>query len=373
MLRQAEQVNERAAPALEQTLRTNFADGDGRLPRTLERFLGDRGALRSMVDELFDETKRDSAIGRIGGDARALFRRRRVQARAPARPDPPQLADAPVPPGDHGRASRASRSASSPSRRPPPHAAPSAPGRRPRAPTSRSCSRRCSARSPAAPATCSTGRGSRPARLKSKKGDFVADRRPAGRARLRPAGRGRGEGPADVRCGRCATSCARPARTAARPSRSRSSRRPTPRPGIAPFTMVGDDVYCVIDPEAPEPATLEAAIRLARLLALATPHRARGRDRRGGDRHGADRHPRAARGRASAQVAADLDLERDEGRLDRPRHDARDDPGPRQRGRGRDPRRQRLMPDRVWIVRRDRSAIGDGTTGYWPAVGGGGG
>ena len=40
--------------------------------------------------------------------------------------------------------------------------------------------------------------------------------------------------------------------------------------GIAPFTLVGDDVYCVIDPEAPEPANLEAAIRLARLLALAS-------------------------------------------------------------------------------------------------------
>nr|MBA2372903.1 hypothetical protein [Chloroflexota bacterium] len=66
IVRQTEIVNERAAAALEQTLRTNFADGDGRLPRTLERFLGDRGALRGMVDELFDESKRDSAIGRIG-------------------------------------------------------------------------------------------------------------------------------------------------------------------------------------------------------------------------------------------------------------------------------------------------------------------
>jgi hypothetical protein len=40
--------------------------------------------------------------------------------------------------------------------------------------------------------------------------------------------------------------------------------------GIAPFTLVGDDVYCVIDPEAPEPANLEAAVRLARLMALAS-------------------------------------------------------------------------------------------------------
>src|SRR5262245_13841432 len=73
MMRQAEQVNDKAAQTLELTLRQNFADGDGRLPRTLERFLGDRGALRSMVDELFDETKRDSAIGRIGGMLERYF------------------------------------------------------------------------------------------------------------------------------------------------------------------------------------------------------------------------------------------------------------------------------------------------------------
>src|SRR6478735_2055768 len=59
-------VNVGAALALEGTLRANFADGDGRLPRTLEKFLGDRGALKTMVEELFDEKKRDSAIGRIG-------------------------------------------------------------------------------------------------------------------------------------------------------------------------------------------------------------------------------------------------------------------------------------------------------------------
>ena len=29
-------------------------------------------------------------------------------------------------------------------------------------------------------------------------------------------------------------------------------------------------MYCVVDPEAPEPATLEAAVKLARLLALAS-------------------------------------------------------------------------------------------------------
>jgi hypothetical protein len=39
--------------------------------------------------------------------------------------------------------------------------------------------------------------------------------------------------------------------------------------GIAPFAMVGDDVHVVVDPEAPDGAYLEAAVRLARLLALA--------------------------------------------------------------------------------------------------------
>ena len=73
LMRQAESVNEKAALALEQTLRQNFADGDGRLPRTLEKFLGDRGALRSMVDELFDPTKRDSAIGRMGSMLERYF------------------------------------------------------------------------------------------------------------------------------------------------------------------------------------------------------------------------------------------------------------------------------------------------------------
>ena len=37
LVRQTESVNEKAAQTLEQTLRTNFADGDGRLPRTLEK------------------------------------------------------------------------------------------------------------------------------------------------------------------------------------------------------------------------------------------------------------------------------------------------------------------------------------------------
>jgi hypothetical protein len=40
--------------------------------------------------------------------------------------------------------------------------------------------------------------------------------------------------------------------------------------GIAPFDVRAGDVYCVLDPVSPDPATLEAAVRLARLLALQT-------------------------------------------------------------------------------------------------------
>ena len=40
--------------------------------------------------------------------------------------------------------------------------------------------------------------------------------------------------------------------------------------GIAPFDVRAGDVYCVIDPANPDPATLDAAIRLARLLAIAS-------------------------------------------------------------------------------------------------------
>ena len=39
--------------------------------------------------------------------------------------------------------------------------------------------------------------------------------------------------------------------------------------GIAPFDVRAGDVYCVLDPAAPDPAILDAALRLARLLAIA--------------------------------------------------------------------------------------------------------
>src|SRR4029450_3228485 len=43
LMRQAESANDKAAQALEQTLRANFADGDGRLPRSPGGVLGRGG------------------------------------------------------------------------------------------------------------------------------------------------------------------------------------------------------------------------------------------------------------------------------------------------------------------------------------------
>jgi hypothetical protein len=155
LLRQTEAANEKAALALDQILRQNFADGEGRLPRTLERFLGDKGQLRSFVDELFDEGKRDSAIGRMkallgtyfDGDASRL-----AQLLDPTRLGSPlhqfrvEIAD--------GFAKLNERLAALEA---------NGPGRRPRAQTSKTRSTACSARSRAARATCSSGRARRPA------------------------------------------------------------------------------------------------------------------------------------------------------------------------------------------------------------------
>jgi hypothetical protein len=269
MMRQAEQVNERAATALEQTLRANFADGDGRLPRTLEKFLGDRGALRSMVDELFDERKRDSAIGRIGsmleryfdGDASKL-----ALLLDPTRLNSPmhQFRQE-ITAGFKGIEERLVAI----------EAAAAARG----VERARSAAKGIDFEDLLAELLGDIARGSGDLLdrttleagtvMRSKKGDFVltidstvtrgCDLRVVVEAKDRPM---------SMRAMRDELREARDNRGAAvavvvfTPAHA-----PT---GVAPFAMVGTDVYCVIDPEAPEPANLEAAIRLARLLALAS-------------------------------------------------------------------------------------------------------
>ncbi len=269
MMRQAEQANERAATALEQTLRANFADGDGRLPRTLERFLGDRGALRSMVDELFDEKKRDSAIGRIGsmleryfdGDASKL-----ALLLDPTRLNSPmhQFRQE-ITAGFKGIEERLVAI----------EAAAAARG----AERARSAAKGIDFEDLLAELLGDIARGSGDlldrttlgagSVMRSKKGDFVLtiDANVARGCDLRVVIEAK-DRPMSMRAMRDELREARENRGAAV---AVAVFTPAHAPnGVAPFTLVGGDVYCVIDPEAPEPATLEAAIRLARLLALAS-------------------------------------------------------------------------------------------------------
>jgi hypothetical protein len=269
ILRQTEQVNEKAAEALEQTLRANFADGDGRLPRTLEKFLGDRGELRSMVEALFDETKRDSAIGRIGrmleryfdGDASKLA----------LLLDPTRLNS----PMHQFRSEMAAGFKGLEERLVAIEAAAAARG----AERARSAAKGADFEDLLDSMLGDLARGAGDlldrtgtetgALLKSKKGDFVLtlDQRVARGADLRVVVEAK-DRPMSMRAIRDELREARENRGAAV---ALAVFTPAHVPsGIAPFAIVGGDVYCVVDPHAPEPATLEAAVRLARLLALAT-------------------------------------------------------------------------------------------------------
>jgi len=269
LVRRAESVNEKAAEALEQTLRTNFADGDGRLPRTLEKFLGDRGALRGMVEELFDESKRDSAIGRIGrmleryfdGDASKLA----------LLLDPTRLNS----PMHQFRQEMTAGFKVLEERLVAIEAAAAARG----AERARSAAKGTDFEDLLEGMLADLARGAgdlldRTATeagtlLKSKKGDFVLtiDARVARGADLRVVIEAK-DRPMSMRAIREELREARENRGAAI---AVVVFTPTHAPsGVAPFSLVGEDVYCVIDPEAPEPANLEAAVRLARLLAVAS-------------------------------------------------------------------------------------------------------
>jgi hypothetical protein len=269
MMRQAEQVNERAGAALEQTLRANFADGDGRLPRTLEKFLGDRGALRSMVDELFDETKRDSAIGRIGGMLEKYFDG--DASKLAHLLDPTRLNS----PMHQFRQEIAAGFKSLEERLIAIEAAAAARG----AERARSAAKGADFEELLETMLGEIARGAGDlldrtgfetgSTLKSKKGDFVltVDARVTRGCDLKVVIEAK-DRPMSMRAMRDELREARENRGAAvGVAVFTPAHAPT---GIAPFAVVAGDVYCVIDPEAPERATLDAAIRLARLLALAS-------------------------------------------------------------------------------------------------------
>jgi hypothetical protein len=269
LLRSSEQANAKAAEALDQVLRANFADGDGRLPRTLEKFLGDRGALRMFVGELFDETKRDSAIGRMrtllgtyfDGDASKL-----ALLLDPTRQHSPM---------HQFRGEVAAGFERLHERLAAIEAAAAARG----AERARSAAKGGDFEDVVEALLADVARGSGDLvdrtgtgtgeLLRSKKGDFVLTIDPAR------------TGGADVRVVVEVKDRAMSVRSIREELREAKQNRgaavglvvfsPAHAPsGIAPFDVRAGDVYCVIDPADPDPATLEAALRLARLHAIAS-------------------------------------------------------------------------------------------------------
>ncbi len=269
LLRSSEQANAKAAEALDQVLRSNFADGDGRLPRTLEKFLGDRGALRMFVGELFDETKRDSAIGRMrsllgtyfDGDASKLaLLLDPTRQHSPMHQFRTEVSAGFDKLNDRLTAIEAAAAARGAER-------------------SRSAAKGGDFEDTLEAILADLARGSGDLLdrtggetgelLRSKKGDFVvtvnpdrtggADVRVVVEAKDRPmSGRAMREELREAKENRAAAVALVVFSPAHAPA------------GIAPFDIRAGDVYCVIDPAAPDAATLEAALRLARLLAIAS-------------------------------------------------------------------------------------------------------
>jgi len=268
LVAQTNAANAQAARAVEDVLRANFADGDGRLPRTLEKFLGDRGALQTFVNELFDESKRDSAIGRMRGLLGTYFDG--DASKLALLLDPTRLGSPlhqfrqEVNDGFKGLHERL--------------AAIEAASRARADERSRSAAKGADFEDLLEGMLGDLARGAGDlldrtgtetgALVGSKKGDFVLTLDPR-------VTRG-----ADVRIVLEAKDRVMSPRAMrdelreARENRGASvavaawSARHAPA-GIAPFAVLGDDVHVVVDPDAPEAAFLEAAVRLARLLALA--------------------------------------------------------------------------------------------------------
>jgi hypothetical protein len=268
---QSRAANEHAAAALEQVLRANFADDGGRLPRTLESFLGDKGKLRSMVDELFDPRRRDSAIGRIGTMLETYFDgdgSRLAQLLDPTRMNSPlhqfrtemdngfKALHEKLVAIEAAQAARAGERAKS-----------AAKGGDFEellegmlgdiARGANDLLERCGN---------DAGDAGR-----SKKGDFVLTLDPdlARGSDLRVV--------IEAKDRRMSGREMRDELRAAKTNRDAAAAlvvfTPEHAPtGIAPFDVRAGDVYAVIDPADPDPATLQAAVRLARLLALATLH-----------------------------------------------------------------------------------------------------
>jgi len=264
-----ETTHRRAADALAATLREHFADDSGKLPRTLERFLGDSGSLRRMTADLFDENRRESAMGRLSellgkyfdGDGSRL-----AQLLDPTRAGSPlhqfrtEVADefrriseriAELEAGSRARAEERAR------------------GTAKGADFEDALEARLGELSRGAGDLLERTGAEAGDALRSKKGDFVVGIDPS-RTRgvdLRIVVEAKDRA---VPMRRFATELAE-ARENRRASVSLAVFTPAAAPsGVAPLALIGSDVFCVYDPEADEAIALEAAYRLARALGLAS-------------------------------------------------------------------------------------------------------
>lgn len=267
LMARTEAANDKAALALDAMLRQNFADGDGRLPRTLERFLGDRGQLRTFVDDLFDEGRRDSAIGRMktllggyfDGDAsRLALLLDPTRLGSPLHQFRTEISDGFAKIHDRLTAMEAAGAGRAGERL-------------------RSAAKGTDFEDKVESLLGDLSRGSgdmldrtggeQGSMLRSKKGDFLLTLGTT-------AARG-----SDVRI---VIECKdRPVSARAMREELEAAKRNRDAcvalvilseahapAGIAPFDMRNGDVYCVLNADAPDQAVLEAAVRLARLLAL---------------------------------------------------------------------------------------------------------
>jgi len=269
LLQRAASANERAVAALDGVLRTNFADGEGRLPRTLEQFLGDRGQLRAFVNDLFDEGRRDSAIGRIrellgryfeGDSSRLALLLDPTRLGSPLHQFRTEVADNFGKLNERLTAIEASASARA---------------------TERARSAAKGADFEAAIGTLLAdichGTGDLLERtgdeagavIRSKKGDFLVtlDERLTRGADVRVVVECK-DRPVSARAIREELAAARQNRGAAAALVCFTTDHAPA--AVAPFHLHGSDVYCVVDRLAPEPEVIEAALRLSRLVALAT-------------------------------------------------------------------------------------------------------
>jgi hypothetical protein len=269
LLERSTSVNERAAKELDQVLRLNFGDREGRLPRTLEQFLGDRGQLTRLVTELFDESKRDSAIGRLrtllgtyfDGDASRL-----AQLLDPTRMGAPlyqfrtEMNDAFEKLNDRLTAIEAASTARAAER-----AKSSAKGADFEDLLEEMLGQAIRHTTDTVERTA-TATGDV---IRSKKGDFLLTLDPAlgAGAELRVVieAKNRGKSWREIRDELDAAKRNRAAAAAL------AIYTPEHAPaGVAPFDVRYGHVFAVIDPESPDMATLTAALRLARLHALAS-------------------------------------------------------------------------------------------------------